>query len=391
MENTTNNFIFSPSSVQTLPMSAASSAGSRTTTTFSLTNYGITNLVLPLSNIVENYDTYQKIIIDWGKGEEVQVINKELSNNNTLTEKVLSNIFVTSSSTNPYTFNVSLSLYKLPFEGDFLYSYDVIDIDLNVYQALYTNNFDIKLLKNYNYYNSTSKDNNLALFIEQQNTNGVSIVYDTANKNLTSFLLQKVSAARVVWKSTSFRTPTPTPTIGGYYTPTPTPTIGFYHEFKLSACDCNGKVTLERSNDGKGPSMVSVRALTSNYNYLASDGITYAPITSYLDNFITEYNSICNWWVNETGNKDKYIPLYVLDTEITEPKYFIVQATNVFNAFVPPTSTYAYVLLSPYTACDVNTEPCFPTYGYTPTPTPTPTPAPYTPTPTLTPTNTPTP
>ena len=346
MIKTTNNLIYAPSTFQLQPMSAGGNDSIRTTS-LTLSSYGITNLVLPLSNIQENFDKIQKIVVDWGDDSDLQVINKDLSTSISITQNQISNVFSTSSATNPTTYVVSLSLFKLPFSQRNLFTYDIINITFSVYQTLFTDTFDVKLLKNYNYFNPTDNDNNLALFIEQQNFNGVSIVYDTANKNLTSFLLERVSAAQVTWAAP---------------------------EFKLSACDCNGQVTLNRASDGRGPAMVAVRGLTASENYLASDGVTYFPITGYEDNFITQFNSILNWWVDEVGDKNKYIPIYVLDEEITEPKYFIGQAYNVFNAEVPPASAYSYILLQPYTACpDVADGPCYQAITPTPTPTPTPT------------------
>jgi len=69
MNRVSSNFYFAPSSIQTNYLSSGQ-LSAYTTTNFSLSTDGLTNLVLSLSNIQENFDRYQKVLVDWGQGNE---------------------------------------------------------------------------------------------------------------------------------------------------------------------------------------------------------------------------------------------------------------------------------------------------------------------------------
>lgn len=366
MNRVSSNFYFAPSSIQTNYLSSGQ-LSAFSTTNFSISSEGLTNLVLSLSNVKENYDRYQKVIIDWGQGNE----NYEVSINPTITQSIssliLQNLYTTSSAFDPNTFNITLSLFRLPFEQIF----DTINIDLNVSQPSFTDQYNIKLLKNYNYYDPDTKINNLVLFIEQQNNNGISIVYNEIPNNLTNFVNSTISAASVNFiPATSYE--------------------GIL-ELYLSACDCNGLMPVTRASNGVGPAMAILSATTPDFYYTASNGTVYYPVSTYSYSTLTETAKIINWASNETGVKYVSVPLYTPDIFVDVPLFFIVELSNLFNTYIDPLSSRLFVLLDPYSDCNIDEFPC----GQAPLPTPTITPS-NTPsntvtlTPTLTPTNTPT-
>lgn len=240
MNRVSSNFYFAPSSIQTNYLSSGQ-LSAYTTTNFSLSTDGLTNLVLSLSNIQENFDRYQKVLVDWGQGNEYYEVIINPISTQSIKSFILQNFFTTSSTYDPNTFNLSLSLFRLPFDNVF----DTINIDLNIFQPSFTDEYNIKLLKNYNYYDPDTKINNLVLFIEQQNNNGISVVYNEIGNNLTNFVDTRTSAALVNF--------------------VPDVSIEGIAEYNLSACDCNGLLAIKRASDGVGPAMVIVTALTADF------------------------------------------------------------------------------------------------------------------------------
>ena len=307
MNRVSSKFYFAPSSSQTNFL-ITGNLSAFSTTYFSLSTEGLTNLVLSLSNVQENFDRYQKVVINWDQGDEVYTVTINPTGNESITDVILQNIFTTSSAFDPNTFSLSLSLFRLPLGNTF----DTINIDLNISQPSFTNDYNIKLLKNYNYYDADAKINNLVLFIEQQNNNGVSIVYNEIPNNLTSFVDTKTSAAlvRFVGDNNSNLN-----------------TI----EYFLSACDCNGLIQVSRSSDGVGPAMALVTASTVTSSYSASNGTLYQPVSSFTYSALTQTAKIINWGSNETGAKYFSVPIYVPDIHVNIAQYFKVQLSNVFN------------------------------------------------------------
>ena len=68
MNKVSPNLNFAPTSTQITPLTSVPATFSNTSS--SINSYGLTNLVLSLSNVRENFDKYQKIIVDWGQGKE---------------------------------------------------------------------------------------------------------------------------------------------------------------------------------------------------------------------------------------------------------------------------------------------------------------------------------
>ena len=359
MNRVSSNFYFAPSSIQTNYLSSGE-LSAFTTTNFSISSDGLTNLVLSLSNIQENFDRYQKIIVDWGQGNETYEVSINPLTTQSISGFIIQNLYTTSSALDPNTFNVSLSLFRLPLD----FVYDTINVDLNILQPSFTEEYNIKLLKNYNYYEPDTKINNLVLFIEQQNNNGISVVYNEIPNNLTNFVDTKISAALVNF-------------VGDV-------SIEGIAEYNLSACDCNALLAINRASDGVGPAMVIVTALTADFLYTSSTNTVYYPVTAFTDSALTETSKVINWGSNETGIKYFSVPIYVPELYVNTPQFFLVTIENLFNTFVDPASTQAFVLLEPYSDCNLDMDPC----GYAPIPSPSVTP---TLTPTITPTVTPTP
>ena len=148
MNRVSSNFYFSPSSIQTNYLSSGN-LSAFSTTYFSLSTEGLTNLVLSLSNIQENFDRYQKVLVNWDQGNEIYNVTINQTANESITDVILQNIFTTSSAFDPNTFSLTLSLFRLPFSNTF----DTINIDLNISQPSFSDEYNIKLLKNYNYFN----------------------------------------------------------------------------------------------------------------------------------------------------------------------------------------------------------------------------------------------
>jgi hypothetical protein len=348
------NLNFAPASVQVTPLTSVPATFSNTS--YTLDSYGLTNLILSLSNVQENFDKYQKIIVDWGQDKENYDVPFNLNVNYSVSSISLENLYTTSSAVNPSTYNITLSLFRLPFN----FCEDIINIELNVYQPFFKEENNIKLLKNYNYYDTNTNLNNLVLFIEQQNSNGISLVYNQISNNVNSFLDTRLVASEVYFNSVS--------------------SFNGVIEFTFSACDCNSSVPVYRTANGTGPATAKVETLLASVPYTASNHTVYFPISTYEDSFLTEFSRIVNWNNNITGEQFVKVPLYVPDFQVSKPVYFKLQLTNVFNTFVDPASSISYILLNPYTDCINKTlVPCIP-----PTPTNTPTPTP-TPTPTLAP------
>ena len=356
MNRVSSNFYFAPSSIQTNYLSSGQ-LSAFSTTNFSLSTDGLTNLVLSLSNIQENFDRYQKVLVDWGQGNEYYNVTIDPIATQSISNFIIQNFFTTSSTNDPNTFNVTLSLFRLPFDNVF----DTINIDLNIFQPSFTDEYNIKLLKNYNYYDPDTKINNLVLFIEQQNNNGISVVYNEIGNNLTNFVDTRVSAALVNF--------------------VPDVSVEGIAEYHLSACDCNGLLAVNRASDGVGPAMVIVTALTADFLYTSSTNTVYYPVTGFTYSALTETAKVINWSTNETGTKYFSVPIYVPDLYVNTPQFFLITIENLFNTFVDPTSTQAFVLLDPYSECLLDMEPC----GSAPIPSPTVTPT-ITPTITITPT-----
>ena len=369
MNRVSSNFYFAPSSIQTNYLSSGQ-LSAFSTTNFSISAEGLTNLVLSLSNIQENFDRYQKVLINWGQGNENYEVVINPITTQSISSLTLQNLYTTSSAFDPNTFSLSLSLFRLPYVPIF----DIINIDLNILQPSFTDEYNIKLLKNYNYYDPETKINNLVLFIEQQNNNGISIVYNEIPNNLTSFINSKTSAALVSFvPATAFE--------------------GIFETF-LSACDCNAILPVSRASDGIGPAMAIASTYIPDFLYTASNGTTYYPVSTYTYSTLTETSNVINWASNETGIKYTSIPLYVPDIFVNVPLFFIVELSNLFNTYIDPLSSRLFVLLDPYSECNFDMLPCgdapVPTPSQTATNTPTPTnTATVTPTPTLTPSNTP--
>ena len=307
MNRVSSNFYFSPSSIQTNYLSSGN-LSAFSTTYFSLSTEGLTNLVLSLSNIQENFDRYQKVLVNWDQGNEIYNVTINPTANESITDVILQNIFTTSSAFDPNTFSLTLSLFRLPFSNTF----DTINIDLNISQPSFSDEYNIKLLKNYNYYDPDTKINNLVLFIEQQNNNGISIVYNEIANNLTTFIDSKTSAALVRFVGDNISNVN---------------TI----EYFLSSCDCNGLIEVSRASDGVGPAMALAKATTVTSSYSASNGTIYQPVSSFTYSSLTQTAKIINWGLNETDSKYFSIPIYVPDIHVNKALYFKVQLSNIFN------------------------------------------------------------
>ena len=361
MNRVSSNFYFSPSSIQISSLSSGQ-LSAFSTNNYSLSTDGLTNLVLSLSNVEENFDLYQKILVDWGKGGEFYEVNFNPLMNLPISSVIIENLYTTSSAQDPNTFNITLSLFRLPFEPLF----DTINIELNVAQPYLSKDFNIQLLKNYNYYDPDTKINNLVLFIEQQNNNGISVVYNEIVNNISDFFNIKTSAALVNFVSDN--------------------SIDGIAEYFLSACDCNTQLQISRASDGIGPAMTIATAVTADFYYTASNGTVYYPVSTFnYFSALTQTSKVINWANNETGSKFFSVPIYTPDIFAYTPLFFLVQITNLFNTYIDPTSAQAFILLDPYSACNLDMDPC----GYDPAPTPSITPT-NTPTNSVTPSNPPT-
>jgi hypothetical protein len=105
MNSVSSNFYFAPSSIQTNYLSSGN-LSAFSTTYFSLSTEGLTNLVLSLSNVQENFDRYQKVLINWDQGNEVYEVSINPVANELITDVILQNIFTTSSAFDPNTFRI---------------------------------------------------------------------------------------------------------------------------------------------------------------------------------------------------------------------------------------------------------------------------------------------
>jgi hypothetical protein len=92
MNRVSSNFYFAPSSIQTNYLSSGQ-LSAFSTTNFSLSTEGLTNLVLSLSNVKENFDRYQKVIVDWDQGNENYEVTLSPTSTQSISSLVLQNIF----------------------------------------------------------------------------------------------------------------------------------------------------------------------------------------------------------------------------------------------------------------------------------------------------------